>query len=59
MGNPFRKLTTPTSVISRCCHQLPLFSTGHAKTASSRIIVTEGIHDRFVAVIEKMSTLKV
>ncbi|MFM9899998.1 MAG: aldehyde dehydrogenase family protein [Polaromonas sp.] len=36
------------------------FSTGQRCTASSRIIVTEGIHDRFVAAMaEKMSTLKV
>ena len=36
------------------------FSTGQRCTASSRVIVTEGIHDRFVAaMIEKMKTLKV
>ncbi|MBX9756420.1 MAG: aldehyde dehydrogenase family protein, partial [Pseudomonadaceae bacterium] len=36
------------------------FSTGQRCTASSRLIVTEGIHDRFVAAMaEKMSTLKV
>jgi acyl-CoA reductase-like NAD-dependent aldehyde dehydrogenase len=36
------------------------FSTGQRCTASSRLIVTEGIHDRFVvAMAEKMKTLKV
>lgn len=36
------------------------FSTGQRCTASSRLIVTEGIHDRFIAaLVEKMKTLKV
>jgi acyl-CoA reductase-like NAD-dependent aldehyde dehydrogenase len=36
------------------------FSTGQRCTASSRLIVTEGIHDRFVAAMtERLSTLKV
>lgn len=36
------------------------FSTGQRCTASSRLIVTEGIHDRFVqAMIERMSALNV
>ena len=36
------------------------FSTGQRCTASSRFVVTEGIHDRFVkAVAEKLSKLKV
>ena len=36
------------------------FSTGQRCTASSRLIVTEGIHDRFVAaVVEKLKALKV
>jgi acyl-CoA reductase-like NAD-dependent aldehyde dehydrogenase len=36
------------------------FSTGQRCTASSRVIVTEGIHDRFVAaMVERMKTLKV
>ena len=36
------------------------FSTGQRCTASSRVIVTEGIHDRFVAAMaERMATLKV
>ncbi len=36
------------------------FSTGQRCTASSRLIVTEGIHDRFVnAMIERMKTLRI
>ena len=36
------------------------FSTGQRCTASSRLIVTAGIHDRFVrAVVDRLSTLKV
>ncbi|MDH0868248.1 aldehyde dehydrogenase family protein [Mitsuaria sp. GD03876] len=36
------------------------FSTGQRCTASSRLIVTAGIHDRFVAaMVERMKTLKV
>ncbi|MEQ9332593.1 aldehyde dehydrogenase family protein [Thalassobaculum sp.] len=36
------------------------FSTGQRCTASSRLIVTEGIHDRFVeAMVERIKTLKV
>jgi acyl-CoA reductase-like NAD-dependent aldehyde dehydrogenase len=36
------------------------FSTGQRCTASSRLIVTEGIHDRFVkAMVERMATLRV
>ena len=36
------------------------FSTGQRCTASSRLIVTEGIHDRFVeAITQKLSALKV
>ena len=36
------------------------FSTGQRCTASSRLIVTDGIHDRFVeGVVAKLSTLKV
>ncbi|HEV7139242.1 MAG TPA: aldehyde dehydrogenase family protein [Steroidobacteraceae bacterium] len=36
------------------------FSTGQRCTASSRLIVTEGIHDRFVAALsKKLETLKV
>jgi aldehyde dehydrogenase (NAD+) len=40
--------------------QSAFFSTGQRCTAASRLVVTEGIHDRFVArMIEKMSALKV
>jgi alpha-ketoglutaric semialdehyde dehydrogenase len=40
--------------------QSAFFSTGQRCTASSRLIVTEGIHDRFVdAVTKKLQTLKV
>lgn len=36
------------------------FSTGQRCTASSRLIVTEGIHDKFVAALtEKMKTLRI
>lgn len=42
------------------CVQSAFFSTGQRCTASSRIIVTEGIHDRFVqAMAERMASLKV
>jgi aldehyde dehydrogenase (NAD+) len=40
--------------------QSAFFSTGQRCTASSRLIVTEGIHDRFVAaVVAKLKTLKI
>jgi len=43
-----------------CAVQGAYFSTGQRCTASSRLIVTEGIHDRFVAAVkEKLSGLKV
>jgi len=43
-----------------CAVQGAFFSTGQRCTASSRLVVTEGIHDRFVAaMVEKMKTLKV
>ncbi|MDR7331219.1 aldehyde dehydrogenase family protein [Roseateles asaccharophilus] len=36
------------------------FSTGQRCTASSRLIVTDGIHDRFIAaMVDKMKTLKI
>ncbi len=36
------------------------FSTGQRCTASSRLIVTEGIHDRFIAALEaRLATLKI
>ena len=42
------------------CVQSAFFSTGQRCTASSRIIVTEGIHDRFVDGMKaRMATLKV
>lgn len=42
------------------CVQSAFFSTGQRCTASSRIIVTQGIHDRFVqAMTERMAGLKV
>ncbi|PZW50886.1 aldehyde dehydrogenase (NAD+) [Humitalea rosea] len=43
-----------------CAINGAFFSTGQRCTASSRFIVTEGIHDRFVAaMVEKMQSLKV
>jgi alpha-ketoglutaric semialdehyde dehydrogenase len=43
-----------------CAVQGGFFSTGQRCTASSKVIATEGIHDRFVAaVVEKMKSLKV
>jgi aldehyde dehydrogenase (NAD+) len=47
-------------VAANCAVQSGFFSTGQRCTASSKVIVTEGIHDRFVAaVIAKMRSLKV
>jgi len=47
-------------VAVNCAVQSGFFSTGQRCTASSRVIVTEGIHDRFVAaVIDRMKTLKI
>ncbi len=43
-----------------CAVQGAFFSTGQRCTASSRLIVTEGIHDRFVdAMVSQMKALKV
>jgi aldehyde dehydrogenase (NAD+) len=43
-----------------CAIQGAYFSTGQRCTASSRLIVTSGIHDRFVAAMtDKLKTLKV
>jgi acyl-CoA reductase-like NAD-dependent aldehyde dehydrogenase len=40
--------------------QSAFFSTGQRCTAASRLVVTEGIHDRFVqAMIDKMKTLRI
>jgi len=42
------------------CVNGAFFSTGQRCTASSRLIVTQGIHDKFVAALrERMDTLKV
>ncbi|MGZ5195165.1 MAG: aldehyde dehydrogenase family protein [Ramlibacter sp.] len=47
-------------VAVNCAVQSGFFSTGQRCTASSRVIVTEGIHERFVAaVVARMKTLKV
>lgn len=47
-------------VAVNCAVQSAFFSTGQRCTAASRLIVTQGIHDRFVAALtEKMKTLKV
>ncbi|HEY3047707.1 MAG TPA: aldehyde dehydrogenase family protein, partial [Polaromonas sp.] len=47
-------------VAVNCAVQSGFFSTGQRCTASSRVIVTEGIHDRFVAaVVDKLRGLKV
>ena len=43
-----------------CAIQSAFFSTGQRCTAASRLVVTQGIHDRFVAaLIAKMKSLKV
>jgi aldehyde dehydrogenase (NAD+) len=48
------------AVAVNCATQGAYFSTGQRCTASSRFIVTEGIHDRFVAAtIERLKALKV
>jgi acyl-CoA reductase-like NAD-dependent aldehyde dehydrogenase len=48
------------NVAVNCAVNGAFFSTGQRCTASSRLIVTEGIHDRFVdAVVERMKALKV
>ena len=48
------------NVAVNCAIQSGYFSTGQRCTASSRLIVTEGIHDRFVAaMVERMKTLKI
>jgi aldehyde dehydrogenase (NAD+) len=59
--NPFIVLDDANlDVAVSCAVNSGFFSTGQRCTASSRILVTEGIHDRFVAaVIERMKTLKV
>jgi aldehyde dehydrogenase (NAD+) len=48
------------NVAVNACLNGAFFSTGQRCTASSRLIVTEGIHDRFVAALtEKMKALRV
>lgn len=43
-----------------CAIQSAFFSTGQRCTAASRLVVTQGIHDRFVAaLVAKMKSLKV
>ncbi|WP_305043581.1 aldehyde dehydrogenase family protein [Geoalkalibacter sp.] len=47
-------------VAVHCAVQGAFYSTGQRCTASSRLIVTEGIHDRFVArLVERMQALRV
>jgi alpha-ketoglutaric semialdehyde dehydrogenase len=47
-------------VAVNCAVQSGFFSTGQRCTASSRVIVTEAIHDRFVAaVVARVKTLKI
>jgi aldehyde dehydrogenase (NAD+) len=47
-------------VAVNCALQSAFFSTGQRCTAASRLIVTQGIHDRFVAALtEKLKSLKV
>jgi acyl-CoA reductase-like NAD-dependent aldehyde dehydrogenase len=59
--NPFVVLDdADLAVAVTCAVNSGFFSTGQRCTASSRVIVTEGIHDRFVAAVaEKIRTLKV
>jgi aldehyde dehydrogenase (NAD+) len=47
-------------VAVNCALQSAFFSTGQRCTAASRLIITQGIHDRFVAALtEKLKSLKV
>jgi len=59
--NPFVVLDdADLGVAVNCAVQSGFFSTGQRCTASSRVIATAGIHDRFVAAVaEKMKTLVV
>ncbi len=59
--NPFVVLDdADLNVAVNCALQSGFISTGQRCTASSRVIVTAGIHDRFVAaLVERMKTLKV
>jgi acyl-CoA reductase-like NAD-dependent aldehyde dehydrogenase len=59
--NPFVVLDdADLDIAVDCAVQGAFFQTGQRCTASSRLIVTEGIHDRFVdAVIERLRSLRV
>jgi len=59
--NPFVVLDdAELDVAVNCAINSGFFSTGQRCTASSRVIVTEGIHDRFVAaMVARMKTLKI
>jgi aldehyde dehydrogenase (NAD+) len=59
--NPFVVLDDANlDVAVSCALQGAFFSTGQRCTASSRLVVTDGIHDRFVeALTEKMRALRV
>ena len=59
--NPFVVLDdADLDVAVNCALNSGFFSTGQRCTASSRLIVTEGIHNRFVAaMVEKMKTWRV
>jgi alpha-ketoglutaric semialdehyde dehydrogenase len=59
--NPFVVLDdADLNVAVNCAVNSGFFSTGQRCTASSRVIVTEGLHDRFVAaMVERMTALKV
>lgn len=47
-------------IAANCALQGAFFSTGQRCTASSRLIVTQGVHDRFVAALkQKLETVKV
>jgi aldehyde dehydrogenase (NAD+) len=59
--NPFVVLDdADLDIAVACAVNSGFYSTGQRCTASSRVIVTAGIHDRFVAAMaEKMKTIKV
>ena len=59
--NPFVVLDdADLDVAVSCAVNSGFFSTGQRCTASSRVIVTDAIHDRFVAaVVERMKTIRV
>jgi acyl-CoA reductase-like NAD-dependent aldehyde dehydrogenase len=59
--NPFVVLDdADLNVAVSCAINSGFFSTGQRCTASSRVVVTAGIHDRFVAaMVERMKSLKI